>query len=78
MIAYRELGNDRISRLGIKARRMIIALIIASLTTGIFGAGLPEEGEPDIMFISCPSTFPQGTVKRFTVRPMSGWAILTA
>ena len=55
--------------------RMIIALIIVSLTAGIFSyTGLPKEGEPDIeipaLFISCPSpAFPQGTVKPL-VRPM--------
>jgi len=56
--------------------RMIIALIIVSLTAGIFSyTGLPKEGEPDIeipaLFISVP--FPgisAGDSETLLVRPM--------
>src|SRR6056300_1224424 len=56
--------------------RMIIALIIVSLTAGIFSyTGLPKEGEPDIeipaLFISVP--FPgisAGDAETLLVKPM--------
>jgi multidrug efflux pump len=56
--------------------RMILALIVVSLTAGIFSyTGLPKEGEPDIeipaLFISVP--FPgisAGDSETLLVRPM--------